>query len=114
FNGQDSAYTDFERRVYDDEIILTRKVLNTTVFQAEFPSPSFSSRSYPNPFDTSITIEFILKETGHVMVSVYDASGRLICVLGEETYSGGSHSVAWNGKDDQYNPVSPGFYFYHI
>ncbi len=114
YNEGNSAYTDFERRVYDDEVILISKVLSSTSLKDKYSNSSFSSRIYPNPFSTSTTIEFVLKLRGQVEVSIYDVEGKRVRTLGKEIYSAGSHSVVWNGKNNQNKLVMPGLYFYTI
>ena len=114
YNKNNSAYTDFERRVYDDEIILTSKVLSSTSLEDKYSNSSFSSRIYPNPFSTSTTIEFVLKNSEQVEVSIYDVEGKRVRTLGKGIYSAGSHSVVWNGKNNQDKLVMPGLYFYTI
>ncbi len=66
-------------------------------------------QNYPNPFNPATSIRYNLAERGHVKLSVYDARGREIAVLVNETQNSGEHTVSFNGEK-----LSAGLYFYKI
>lgn len=68
----------------------------------------------PNPFNPTTMINFSLGAREHVTVSVYDASGRLVRTLLDETRGAGSHDVQWDGRDDAGVTVGSGVYFYRL
>lgn len=70
--------------------------------------------NYPNPFNPTTTISFALAENGIVNLEIYNLRGQKIKTLLNETRSRGKHSIAWNGNDDNENPVSSGIYFYKM
>ena len=53
-----------------------------------------------------------MKETGHVSLRIYDAAGRLIRVLVDETREAGIYEEVWNGMDNHGTGVASGIYFY--
>ena len=55
------------------------------------------SDAYPNPFNPSTTINYSLRETGVVNVTIYDITGRVVSRLVSEQKLPGNHSVVWNG-----------------
>ncbi len=114
YSEEDSAYTGFERREYNDQIILTRTIADTTVGERDHQVPGTSSRSYPNPFHTLTTIEFWLSEPGDVKISIWDDTGRLIRRFQEVNSFAGSNLLQWNGQDQTGNQVSPGLYLFNI
>ncbi|MCK5407239.1 MAG: T9SS type A sorting domain-containing protein, partial [Candidatus Krumholzibacteria bacterium] len=59
-------------------------------------------------------INFVLPTTQHVRLSVYDATGRLVRTLVDDTKGFGTHSVEWNGTDNLGNEVGSGVYFYRL
>ncbi len=65
----------------------------------------------PNPFNPSATIAFKLKKSGHVSLQIFDAAGRLIRTLVDDTRPAGSYEVVWNGLDDKGTSVTSGIYF---
>jgi photosystem II stability/assembly factor-like uncharacterized protein len=54
---------------------------------------------YPNPFNSSTTISFILPKEEHIDLSLYDITGRKLTTIAEGTYPAGSHSLSLNMKD---------------
>lgn len=65
----------------------------------------------PNPFNASTSIGFNVKQETDVTLTVYTASGQLICSLAEGAYKPGVYRVNWNGVDDRGVQVSNGIYF---
>ncbi|PIE75856.1 hypothetical protein CSA17_05280 [bacterium DOLJORAL78_65_58] len=67
--------------------------------------------AYPNPFNPQTQIDFDLSRTDHAQVVIYDAQGRVIRHLVDETLRAGHHSAVWMGKDDSGRQVASGVYF---
>lgn len=65
--------------------------------------------NYPNPFNSSTTIEYSLPEAGKVSVEIFDLLGRKIETLVESMQDAGTWRVTWNAEDQ-----SSGVYFYRI
>ena len=70
--------------------------------------------NYPNPFNPETTITYYVGSSGNVEVEVYNILGQKVKTLVQDDKSRGLHSVIWNGKDDNSNPVSSGIYLYKI
>ena len=70
--------------------------------------------NYPNPFNPSTSISYVLKENGMVSLLIYDMRGRLVRTLSEGKQNSGYHAMDWNGTDGQGRPVSAGPYIYTI
>ncbi len=69
------------------------------------------SQNYPNPFNPSTDITFSLRNSTHVILKIYDTSGREIQTLVNETRQAGTHKVTF----DTYNRrLASGVYFYKI
>ncbi len=66
--------------------------------------------NFPNPFNPSTTIEFMLPESGSVKLVIYDITGRKVRELISGQFSAGKHSIQWNACDDAGKPVSSGVY----
>ncbi len=54
---------------------------------------------YPNPFNSSTNIEFILHEDDVVRVTVHNVQGRELDELGHGGYAAGIHELHWEAKD---------------
>ena len=70
--------------------------------------------TYPNPFNSHIEIQFDLTNPSHVLVSVYDITGRWVQTITNKFFSKGRHSFLWNGKTSFGETVPSGEYFIHI
>lgn len=67
--------------------------------------------AYPNPFNPTVTIPFVLSGPGRVVLSVYNATGRLIALLVDDVLPEGRHEVNWSGVDMRGRPLPSGIYF---
>jgi len=65
------------------------------------------AQNRPNPFSLSTDITFSLPNSQNVRLAVYDAQGRLVRNLLEETRSAGTHHVSVSG-------LKCGVYFYRL
>ncbi|MBN1295074.1 MAG: T9SS type A sorting domain-containing protein [Candidatus Latescibacteria bacterium] len=70
--------------------------------------------NYPNPFNPSTTIEFYIPDSGQVGISVYNITGQKIKTLLAREMPAGSHTIVWNGKDDNGVNVASGIYFFRM
>ncbi|GAI38093.1 unnamed protein product, partial [marine sediment metagenome] len=70
--------------------------------------------NYPNPFNPRTTIEFTLPSYGIVNLAIYNITGQKVRELVSESMSPGTHSVTWDGSDDNGVSVSSGIYVSHI
>ena len=61
---------------------------------------------YPNPFNSTVTIEYALIREQDVKLEIYDVLGRQIETLQSERQSVGVHSVKWNADN-----FASGLYF---
>ena len=70
--------------------------------------------NYPNPFNPATQIKFDLPNACHVTLDVFNIAGQRITTLVDRTYEAGFHTVEWNGKTAQGQPVASGVYFYRL
>jgi hypothetical protein len=70
--------------------------------------------NYPNPFNPSTTIKFILPNSQQVNISVYDVLGRKIKNLISTILNAGTNEIRWDGKNDYSVSVTSGMYIYKI
>lgn len=69
----------------------------------------YLAQNFPNPFNPSTKINFGLKSSSNVEVSVYNILGNKVATLVNEFKSAGNHSVSFNASN-----LSSGIYFYKI
>jgi hypothetical protein len=114
FNVQDSAYTDFERRVYEDRVVITFTLPDTAVSVPESAAESQFLRNHPNPFYGATIIEYSLPETLHPVIYITDATGKQVRKLNGEMRDGNMGEITWDGRDDNGNRMAPGIYYYSV
>lgn len=66
--------------------------------------------NFPNPFNPSTTISYVVKEAGHVHVQVFNIRGQLVRELVNAEHSAGRFSVNWDGRDMNNVQVPSGTY----
>ena len=71
-------------------------------------------QNFPNPFNPSTVIRYVLPIDNFVYLKVFDLMGREVKTLVKSFQTEGSKSVRWNAVDNQGIPVSAGLYFYTI
>jgi len=69
----------------------------------------FKTKNYPNPFNPTTTINYTLKTSTHVKITVYDRLGREVVVLADESQSEGEYNIEFDGSN-----LPSGIYFYRI
>ncbi|MBD3341073.1 MAG: T9SS type A sorting domain-containing protein, partial [Candidatus Lokiarchaeota archaeon] len=68
-------------------------------------------QNYPNPFNQSTTIRFALPRESIVNLTIYNMLGKQIKkLINNKRMSMGTHSVIWNGSDDNHSLISSGIY----
>jgi len=81
---------------------------------APVPDATFLDQNFPNPFNPNTTISFGLKESGHVSLMIFDAAGRFVATLVDESRPAGRYTVEWNGCDGGSSAMASGVYFYRM
>jgi hypothetical protein len=71
-------------------------------------------QNYPNPFNPQTTIQYTLSKASHVLLEIYDSSGRQVRMLVDTKQDAGLHSVLWDGRSSGGGAVASGVYFYTL
>jgi hypothetical protein len=64
--------------------------------------------TYPNPFNSTLTVTIALPETSPLTLKIFDTLGREIFTLANNSYSAGYHLFSFNAQNQ-----SSGIYFIH-
>ncbi|MEZ5065416.1 MAG: S8 family serine peptidase [bacterium] len=80
---------------------------------SELPSSGFVSFG-PNPARSRCTVQFAVRNSGPVSLTVYDVTGRVVRRLVDEAMEPGLYSAAWDLENSNRERVSPGVYFYRL
>ncbi len=70
--------------------------------------------NYPNPFNPTTTIEFLLTERVNVNITIYDLGGNIVRSLVSKTLEPGLNTIKWDSLDNNGFLVSSGIYFYSL
>jgi hypothetical protein len=84
-------------------------LLSSTGNNAYHRTSRIQSRCFPNPFNSTTNINYILTEDTHVKLDVFNIAGRRVSGIVDEFQNSGLHSVKWDASD-----YSSGIYFYRI
>ncbi|MCY4158541.1 MAG: T9SS type A sorting domain-containing protein [Bacteroidetes bacterium] len=87
-------------------LVLHRSPQATAIEEIGLPQIVELSPAYPNPFNDSTTLTFMLERTQEVSLVIYDALGREVARPASGLWQAGEHRVVWEA--DQ---LPPGTYF---
>ena len=73
------------------------------------PSEYELSQNYPNPFNPVTVINYQIPRSGNVKLSIYDALGKEVNTLVNETQNPGNYQIEWNAA-----AFPSGAYFYTL
>ncbi|MDY6914825.1 MAG: C25 family cysteine peptidase [Candidatus Cloacimonadota bacterium] len=115
---------EMEPGTYNCEILISTNTSDTIVpvtlnlvqtsNQPNLPMITKLEENYPNPFNPETTINFSIKEAGHVKLEIYNIKGQKIKTLVNSNLEANSYNLVWNGRDDNNQQVSSGVYFYRM
>jgi hypothetical protein len=108
----DSSYADGAANLIDGRAIkfTTGSSYNTGIGDATNIPDEFSlSRSYPNPFNASATIEFSIPKSENVRLDIFNLLGQKVATLIDGRLDAGTHRVVWNAAEQ-----TSGVYFYKL
>lgn len=100
------SVTDLDIRVTDNVLVAAthgRGMFKSTgplsvLDDSEQPTRFKLMQNFPNPFNPSTEIRFVVKTGGRVRLTVYDIAGREVAELLDEDRPAGTHSVRWNAE----------------
>ncbi|MCX7984963.1 MAG: phospholipase D-like domain-containing protein [Bacteroidetes bacterium] len=84
-------------------------VLVRTDSESIQPFEFYLAQNFPNPFNPTTTIDFLVPTTSHTTLAIYDVLGREIAQLVNEIKQPGSYRVVWDARN-----VASGVYFYKL
>jgi hypothetical protein len=91
-----------------------RMTYGVGVEDGEVGDSSLLMQNMPNPFNPTTVIEYVLPQSGHVTLEIYDAAGHVIRHLVDGDQDAGEQVATWDGRDDQGRRQASGVYFYRL
>ncbi|MEK7774846.1 MAG: right-handed parallel beta-helix repeat-containing protein, partial [Candidatus Zixiibacteriota bacterium] len=80
----------------------------------ELPYSFEVSQNYPNPFNPTTEIRFVLPESKHTLIEVFNVLGQRVSTIIDRQLTAGEHVVSWNGRTDDDGSVASGVYLYRL
>ena len=80
----------------------------------EIPNDVSIISCYPNPFNPSTTISYILEDDMNVNLKIYNINGRKVFENDNVNSNTGLNEYKWNGVDNKGNYLTSGIYFIMI
>jgi beta-glucanase (GH16 family) len=74
-----------------------------------FPTAFQLNQNYPNPFNPATTVHFVLPQSSHVTLEVFNVMGQRVSVLANGMYQPGIHAFHFDASD-----LPSGTYFYRV
>jgi hypothetical protein len=104
---------------YTTAASFSRLFSRTTAVEApraseNIPADFALSQNFPNPFNPATEIAFQIARAGHAELSIYNIAGEKVRTLISGTVPAGSHSVKWDGKDENSRRLASGTYIYRL
>ncbi len=88
--------------ILGDDVLFVPWLVNQPNVVKERITPAVSgfeiNSVYPNPFNSSVTIEYALTREQVVLLEVFDVLGRKVVTLLHTTQAPGVHAVLWNAE----------------
>jgi len=72
-------------------------------------------QNYPNPFNPETTIQFSLKSSSPLHLTIYDVTGKTVKRFSRgDFWNAGNHTITWDGRDEAGTKIGSGIYYYQI
>ena len=69
----------------------------------------------PNPFNPTTTLHVHLPASGPVSLTIYNMAGQVVRTLWDDReLDAGYHTIDWDSRDQQGQPVTSGVYLYQL
>lgn len=81
---------------------------------SEIPASYSLQQNFPNPFNPTTNIKFLVPVAGTVKLAVYDILGQEINSLMNEHVAAGEYNLTWNGQNADGVKVPSGIYLYRL
>jgi len=101
-----------DRQQLYPELVLLRVDEEGFVSSSDYQIPPADHNlfNYPNPFNPSTTVTFLIKTDAEIELAIYNLRGQRVKTLVRNHYAKGSHSINWDGTNIDNCSVSSGIY----
>jgi hypothetical protein len=109
FKGKMDDIRIYNRVLTDAEVLALSEITVSTEEQLVFNRTFELYQNYPNPFESSTTIEFSQQEKGFTTLKVYNTVGQEVATLISKYQMPGNYKYIWDASN-----MSTGVYFYRL
>jgi len=85
-------------------------IIQASASEVSLPADFGLKQNYPNPFNPETTICFELPQAAHANIAIYNLQGQLIRTLVDDERIAGTHTIIWNGRNENGLPSATGIY----
>ncbi len=71
-------------------------------------------QNFPNPFNSNTVIQYSIPHAGEVELAIFNLEGKLVRNFNRMEKYPGSHSIVWDGKNNEGSSLASGVYFYQL
>ncbi len=106
----DPGYYHIKARISDhDTLTETSWTIHIISLPSNYPVHEIDDllKVYPNPFNTTLSIDYYLEKPAHVLINVMDIQARVVGILSNQMQPAGNHTLSWRLKEG-YSPRNPG------
>ncbi len=79
-----------------------------------YPDQPELAQNFPNPFNSGTQIGIVVPSAGAIDLGLYNLAGQRVATLVQENVAAGFHTISWNGRNDQGQPLASGVYLYRL
>ncbi|MBT3232742.1 MAG: choice-of-anchor D domain-containing protein, partial [Calditrichaeota bacterium] len=99
-SGREFGFSSFEYLEGSELIYSANGLLVVNgIIETQIPDNYYLSTPYPNPFNSSVTLDYGLPEASQVTIQVFTIEGRVIANLTGGNKSAGHHTIVWDGGE---------------
>lgn len=80
----------------------------------QIPNELGLEQNFPNPFNPETNINYELPNSANVLLKVFNELGEEVRALVNKQQAAGRYQVQWDGRDNNYQHVASGVYFYQL
>jgi len=114
----DYEVTDYSYWVSDHRPVMSQFPVGTSgvivVGPGKVPSDDRILGSFPNPFNSSVAIHYVVQALSPVTITIYNVLGRKVAVLADGYQAAGTHRLMWDGADSRGLSAPSGIYIVNL
>ena len=106
----DTAMTLHTRTLVTDDVVVAIEPLELGTNLYPFATVGVS----PNPYAVGSRVRYTLSHPGAGEINIYSSTGRLVRNIADQTFTAGTHSFPFDGKDNAGRDLPSGGYFVRL